>query len=258
MVYSLRVLILLPIFFLLYRYIDARIGGTMGQDRFEGIIRYQIKSSMGNMESGMAPAFTEYHIKGNDINIQMIGADGIKMARILVDGDQSIFYMIDDEARTAMKVMVRDEAGENRIGNVPEEFKEEYEKAIKEADSALESEQIDLRETGESMTIAGYECEKFIVTAETGEAFFESEVWLTEKILVQVPDVLKDKNNPLLVFMNEKGFPLRFAGKSNSNGKFYDFEMIAVKITPRSLDPGDFEIPADYHVSDMTNFLERK
>ena len=258
MVYSLRFLILLGIFSLLNRNIDARIGGRMVQEGFEGIIRYQIKNSMGNMDSGLMPAFTEYHIKGKDISIQMIDADGAKMARILLNGDQSTFYMIDDEARTAMKVMVSDDADEKRIGNVPEEFKEEYEKALKEADNALESDQVDLKETGESMTIAGYECEKYIVTAETGEAFFESEVWLTEKIQVQVPDVLKDKNNPLLLFMNEKGFPLRFTGKSNSNGQSYNFEMVAVKVTPGSLNSDNFEIPADYHVSDMTSFLERK
>ena len=230
----------------------------MVQEEFEGIIRYQIINSMGNMDSGMMPAFTEYHIRGKDISIQMIGADDTKMARILLDGDHSIFYMIDDEAKTAMKVMVSDDTGEKRIGNVPEEFKEAYEKALKEEDDVLDSEQIDLSETGESMTIAGYECEKYIVTAEKGEAFFESEVWLTEKIQVQVPDILKDKNNPLLLFMNEKGFPLRFTGKTNSNGQSHDFEMVAIKVTTGSLNPDNFEIPADYHVSDMTSFLERK
>jgi hypothetical protein len=243
---------------LLNQNIDARIGGTMVQEEFEGIIRYQIINAMENMDSGMMPAFTEYHIKGKDISIQMIGADDTKMARILIDGDQSILYMIDDEAKTAMKVMVRDDPDEKRIGNVPEEFKEAYEKALKEEDNVLDSEQIDLKETGKSMTIAGYECEKYIVAAETGEAFFESEVWLTEKIQVQVPDVLKDKNNPLLLFMNEKGFPLRFTGKTNSNGQSYDFEMVAIKVTPGSLNSDNFEIPADYHVSDMTSFLERK
>ncbi len=101
------------------------------------------------MNPGMMPAFTEYRIKGNDIIIQMISDDGVNMARILIDGDQSTFYMIDDEAKTAMKVIVSEEAEEERIGNVPEEFKEEYEKALKEAESALESEQIDLKETGE-------------------------------------------------------------------------------------------------------------
>ena len=257
MIYSLRIFVLLGFFSLFNRNIEARIYGSNTQEGFEGVIRYQIKNSMGNMNPGMMPAFTEYRIKGNDIIIQMISDDGVNMARILIDGDQSTFYMIDDEAKTAMKVTVSDEAEEERIGNVPEEFKEEYEKALKEAESALESEQIGLKETGESMNIAGYQCEKFIVTAETGEAFIESEVWLTDRIEVNVPDVLKDKNNPLLLFMNKKGFPLRFTGKSSSNGASYNFEMVAVKVTPGILDPGDFEIPAGYHVSDMTGFMER-
>ena len=58
--------------------------------------------------------------------------------------------------------------------------------------------------------------------------------------------------------MNQKGFPLRFTGNSNSNGQLYDFEMVAVKVTPGHLNPGDFEIPVDYHISDMTSFLERE
>lgn len=258
MKYSFRFIFLLGIFLFLNQNLDAHRFGVTAQDEFEGIIRYQIKNSMGSMDSGMMPAFTEYHIKGNNISIQMIGADEVKMARILIDGKQNAFYMIDDEAKTAMKVVVSDETEENRIGNVPEEFKEEYEKALKESNNALKPEEVDLQETGESMTIAGYECEKFIVTAESEEGFFESEVWLTEKIQVIVPDVLKDKNNPLLLFMNEKGFPLRFTGKSNNNSQSYSFEMIAVKVTPRSMNAGDFIIPADYHISDMTSFLEKR
>ena len=204
MVYSLRILILAGFFSLLNRNSEALIYGPYNQEKFEGVIRYQINNSMENMTPGIMPAFTEYHIKGNDISIQMISDDGAKLARILIDGDQNTLYMIDDEARTAMKVVVSNKAEDERIGNVPEEFREEYEKALKETDNTLESEQIDLKESGESLTIAGYKCEKFIVTAETGGAYFESEVWLTDKIQVNVPDVLKDKNNPLLLFMSER------------------------------------------------------
>ena len=35
-------------------------------------------------------------------------------------------------------------------------------------------------------------------------------------------------------------------------------QMVAVKVTPWHLDPGDFEIPVDYHISDVTSFLERE
>ena len=207
---------------------------------------------------GMMPAFTEYHIRGGDIVIKMIGSDNLDMARILIKGDQSTFYMVDDEARTAMKVRVSDDTGENQIGNVPEEYREEYEKALNEAEKNPESENIDLKETSETMNIQGYTCTKYIVSAEAGESLVKSEVWLTDKIHVNIPNVLKDKNNPLLLFMNEKGFPLRFTGKSDSNGQGYNFEIIAVKVSPGNLDPGYFEIPKDYHISDMTSFLERE
>ncbi len=228
------------------------------RDGFEGIIRFQIKSSMADMNTGMMPAFTEYQIKGNDIIIQMITADNGKMARILIDGEESAFYMIDDEARTAMKVRVNFDKEEDWIGNVPEEFREEYEKALKETGNNLDYEKIDLKENSEILEIQGYKCTKYIVTAAAEEAFVESEVWLTDKIHVNIPEVLKDKNNPLLLFMNEKGFPLRITGKSNAGGQSNNFEMIAVKVTPGYLDPDDFEIPEDYQISDMTSFLERE
>ena len=257
MSYLFRILILLGIFSI--NQLDLTACSGLGQpgNGFEGVIRFQMKSSMEDIKTGSLPEFMEYHIKGDDIVIQMIGNNDIKMARILIKGDQSTFYMIDDDAMTAMKVRVNDAEAENQIGNVPEEFREEYEKALNEAASKPESEKVDLKETGETLNIQGYECTKYIVTAEAGEAFVESEVWLTEKIRVNIPGVLKDNNNPLLLFMNEKGFPLRFTGESKSNGRDYSFEIVAVKVAPGNLNPAYFDIPEDYHISDMTSLLER-
>jgi hypothetical protein len=258
MIYSFRFLVLLCFLSLIQGDLIALSDLTQTREGFEGIIKFQIKSSMEDLNKAMMPAFTEYHIKGDDIVIQMFGADNAKLARILIKGDQSTFYLVDDEARTAMKVRVNDENVESGIGNVPEEFREEYEKALNEAEeNNFVSEKIDLKETGETLSIQGYRCTKYVVTAKAGEALVESEVWLTDKILVTIPEVLKDKNNPLLLFMNEKGFPLRFIGKSISNGQNYNFEMVAVKVAQGHLDPGDFEIPEDYHISDMTSFLEK-
>ena len=258
MIYSVRFLILLGILSLVHLDLYALKRVSQTGDGFEGIIKFQIKSSMDEINKGMMPAFTEYHIKGDDIIIQMSGADNVKLARLLIKGDQNSFYLIDDEARTAMKVRVNNTEEGDRIGNVPDEFREEYEKALKETGSDPDPEKIDLIETNETLDIQGYNCTKYLFTAEAEEAIVESEVWLTNKIYVEVPEVLKDRNNPLLLFMNEKGFPLRFIGKSNTKGQSYDFEMVAVKVTPGNLDPGDFEIPEDYHISDMTGLLERE
>jgi hypothetical protein len=221
MIYSFRFLVLLCFLSLIQGDLIALSDLTQTREGFEGIIKFQIKSSMEDLNKAMMPAFTEYHIKGDDIVIQMFGADNAKLARILIKGDQSTFYLVDDEENNFV------------------------------------SEKIDLKETGETLSIQGYRCTKYVVTAKAGEALVESEVWLTDKILVTIPEVLKDKNNPLLLFMNEKGFPLRFIGKSISNGQNYNFEMVAVKVAQGHLDPGDFEIPEDYHISDMTSFLEK-
>ncbi len=258
MIYSFRYLILLVILFPIQIDLYALSGISKTSEVFEGIIKFQIKSSAEDVNGGMMPAFTEYHIKENDIIIQMFGAENIKLARILIKGDQNSFYMIDDEAKTAMKIRVNNGDEENRIGNVPEEFREEYEKALRETDSNPDSEMINLIETNQTLDIQGYNCTKYIVTTEAGEAFVESEVWLTNKIYVEIPEVLKDKNNPLLLFMNEKGFPLRFKGKSKTGGQSFYFEMVAVEVTRKKLATGDFEIPEDYHISDMTSFLDRE
>ena len=71
-------------------------------------------------------------------------------------------------------------------------------------------------------------------------------------------DALKDNKNSLLIFMNEKGFPLKFSGKSKSKGRIQTVEMTATKVTRKTLKFSEFTIPDDYHISDMTGFLEGK
>ena len=230
----------------------------VAQDHFEGIIRYEINNSLNTDQAGMLPKYTEYQIKGNDLILQMIGAEGQMMARILIQGDEGAFYLIDDVEKTALKVVVRSEDVEG-LGNVPEAYRQAYEKALKEAQEESEFDQFDLQKTGETATIAGYICEKYIVRAKNEEISVDTEVWLTDKIKVNVPGALKDKNNPLMIFMDESGFPLKFKGKSGAGHgtPAQRIEITAVKVTRKILDPSDFEIPDDYHISDMTGLIER-
>jgi hypothetical protein len=243
------------VFFLLLTYVLFSPTNLFPQDHFEGIIRYQINNSMNTDQTGMLPKYTEYHIKGNDLILQMIGARNHMMARILIQGDSGTFYMIDDTAKTALKVVIGSDDKEG-LGNVPEEFREEYEKALKKAEVESEFDKFDLEKTGETVLIAGFSCEKYVVRAKNKEISFDTEVWLTDKIKVEVPDALKDKNNPLLIFMNESGFPLKFKGKSGTGMQTQSVEMTAVKVARKLLDPSDFVIPDDYHISDMTGLLE--
>jgi hypothetical protein len=232
--------------------------GLFAQDHFEGIIRYEINTSVTADQTGMMPKFTEYHIKGNDLILQMIGSDDKMMARILIQGDAGAFYMIDDVEKTALKVVVRSEDIEG-LGNVPEEFREEYEKALREAQEENEFDKLNLEKTGETASIAGYKCEKYVIRAENDEMSVITEVWLTDKIKVNVPDALKDKNNPLMIFIDESGFPLKFKGMSGSgvDSQARSMEMTAVKVDRKPLDPSDFLIPDDYHISDMSSLIER-
>ena len=223
------------------------------QQQFEGVILYQIKSLPAAGQDNVLPEFTEYRIKGNDMIIQLIGSENEKMARILIKGQEKAFYLIDDPQKTAMKVRVPDD--EKEIGNVPEQFREEYDKALKEAGDAYQSDRFMLEATGESMSIAGYQCEKYIVRIDNGPAFV-AEVWLTSEIKVEVPEVLKDENNPLLVFMNEKGFPLKLIGRTDAKATLNTFEMMATEINQLVMDPAEFSIPDDYYISDLTGLLE--
>lgn len=243
-------------FILLISYLLSYPSGLFAQDHFEGIIRYEIKTSVTADQTGMMPKFTEYYIKGNDLILQMIGSDDKMMARILIQGDAGAFYMIDDVEKTALKVVVRSEDIEG-LGNVPEEFREEYEKALKEAEEENEFDKFELEKTGETASIAGYKCEKYVVRAENDLMSVDTEVWLTDKIKVSVPDALRDNNNPLMIFMDESGFPLKFKGKSGSGTQAQSMEMTAVKVDRKPLDPSDFLIPDDYHISDMSSLIER-
>jgi hypothetical protein len=96
------------------------------QQQFEGVIIYQIKSMPAAGQDNVLPEFTEYRIKGNDMIVQLTGPENKEMARILIKGKEKAFYLIDDTQKTAMKVRVPD--GEKEIGNVPEQFREEYDK----------------------------------------------------------------------------------------------------------------------------------
>jgi hypothetical protein len=227
------------------------------QDHFEGIIRYEVYSSMNAGQPGLMPKYTEYHIKENDLIILVIGNENQIMARILIQGNEGAFYMMDDEKKTALKVAVRSEDVEG-LGNVPAEYREAYEKALKKAEKESQFDQFDLEKTGETTSIAGYDCEKYIVRTKNEEISVDTEVWLTDKIKVAVPDALKDKNNPLMIFMDESGYPLKFKGKTGFGSQEQSIEMTAVKVIRKLMDPSDFAIPDDYHVSDMTDLFERK
>ena len=250
-------LILLYLIWLISIPLPAQTTSSESTNGFEGIIRYQIKQGHAARTMSMMPEFAEYRIRGKRIVIQMIGPGDAMMARVLIDGVHGAFYMIDDSARTAMKVQAVEES-EEQIGNVPEEFREAYEEALQSTASEIDSNRIELMETPEMQTIAGYLCKKYIVIADAENDFIESEVWLSDQIRVDLPEVLKNENNPLTLFMDGKGFPLKFSARRETDSGDPDFEMTAVKITSGPMDPAEFEIPADYSISDMTRFLQGK
>jgi hypothetical protein len=226
------------------------------QQSFEGTIRYQIRHSIQADQAGILPGFAEYHIKANNLVVQMTDQDNQLMARIVIQGDSGTLYMIDDSQKTAIKVQVKDNeiAG---IGNVPEEFREEYEKALEQAAREDESKLFDLVKTGETELIAGYSCDKYIVKASGNDTFIGSEVWLTDEIKIELLETLRDKNNPLLFFMNEKGFPMKLIGKSKTGAQIQTLEMTAVKISQKVMDPAYFIVPDDYHITDMSGMIQR-
>jgi len=229
-------------------------GKLVAQDQFEGIITYQVKITFQADQKSNVPEFTEYRIRGNDMIVRISGSDNQEMARILIKGKEGAFYLIDDTLKTAMKVHAP-KNDEGNIGNVPEQFREEYEKALEEAGTDDKPDQFNLEATGETMQIAGYECEKYIVKADNERAF-AAEVWLTDRINIAVPEALQDKNNPLLAFMNGKGFPLKLIGRANAGQQEQTVEMTVIKIERTTLNPEEFSLPDDYQVSDLTGLLE--
>ena len=140
------------------------------------------------------------------------------------------------------------------VGNVPDAYREEYEKALEQSREENQLPGLKMEKTEEKATIAGYKCIKYKVVDEndrSGNSF----VWLTDKITIDFSTDMLGEQNQLFGFISELGFPLKIEGSKSENSTDPDVQMEAVKVSKVKLNSSLFDIPDNYQVSDLSNLL---
>jgi hypothetical protein len=221
---------------------------VIGQPQFEGVIRYEILNS--GEKNVNVPRKSEYYLKGHNLMVRIFMETGDEMARILLVGDERTIFMIDDVQKSAIKIHFQD-GKSTRPGNIPDQYKEAYEKAIEQQNDKIQQMKPVMKATGESEFIAGYVCIKYRLENSAKQEQSASFIWLTKDIQFELPDSLTGGENPLFQFLGSSGFPLRLI--MYANGK--SFEMIAIRVEPKKLKDELFIVPDDYTISDMTSFI---
>jgi hypothetical protein len=220
----------------------------MSQSRFEGIIQYQISNTDNNKEN--VPRRSVYYLKDNNLMLRVFTETGDELARILLIGNERSLFMIDDVQKSAMKLKFQNES-EGQPGVIPEQYKEAYEKAIKDQDDKKQFLQPKMEDTGESEMIAGYSCIKYRLVYEEPQKQSNMFIWMTEGIHFDLPETWLPGENPLFQFLGVSGFPLKLR-ISSVEGLM---EMVATKVERKRLKDELFTIPYDYTISDLSSFI---
>ncbi len=223
----------------------------ISQPQFEGIIRYEISNS--NEIDANLPHISDYYLKDNKLMVRVFMDSGNEMARILLDGDERIIFMIDDIQKSAIKLPVQVEK-ENQPGNIPDQYRDAYEKALDQQNHEAQQMKGQLKNTGELEIIAGYECIKYRLESTEPKDPSTSYIWLTEDIHFAFPDFLITGENPLFQFLGTTGFPLKLIISSNGRST----EIVAIRIENKKLKDELFFIPEDYTISDLSSLMKNR
>src|SRR5699024_8949215 len=114
---------------------------SMAQD-FEGIIQYKFPGMTGNGTGSM-----KYMIQDDKLRIQM-GGNGLSAATLYLHKESSM-VMLMDKMQSYMKMELNQET-------LPDDYNKEWEGST-------------MKKTGQTKTVAGHECEVWVVTAGDGD-----------------------------------------------------------------------------------------
>ncbi|HLF33188.1 MAG TPA: DUF4412 domain-containing protein [Cyclobacteriaceae bacterium] len=217
-----------------------------GQDAFEGIIEYRIIST-GTGE--IAPSGTmSFYIRGQDLLIRAHMAE-VPGSRILLKSSENAAYMIDDSSKNVIRLELNPGLENIRMGEVPEEFRKEYEGALREVQEKSDTSVVTFKPASETRVIVGYECRKYNILGADGN--LESVAWLTREIQFHGLGKFGDKTGIMGGLFTSEGFPLRIENMNNSEGEDQPMIVEATKVRKASLDPELFQVPVGYHVQDL-------
>lgn len=133
------------------------------QEVFQGTLQYDFKFSGEGIEQAQAmlPTGMQLQVRKSDVIVEMQGGMmAMMMGKIITYGKKGKTYMIKDSEET---IYTMD----------PEKMKGDDEE--EKADPVITKED-------ETLTIAGFECQKYKVVAETAQGEVTQYVWVTDKI----------------------------------------------------------------------------
>lgn len=201
---------------------------AFAQDSFEGKIIYSIKVLGENADQMAAfmPENYEFAFKGTNLKFKMNGGmTAAMMGDFIVDGAKETAYMVKHNEQTAY-LMPTEEEGETAETPAPKVTKED-----------------------ETITIAGYECQKYSVVADMGNGQETTQyMWVTKDIKVEKPKNSKKMSGGGSLFTEGiEGFPLKVMSETMGMTMI----MTATTVDESTIDISEFAIPDNYEIKEF-------
>lgn len=204
------------------------VASAQSKKSFEGSILFSFEMSGGGQEMEMAkslmPTGYLFRIKGENSRMSIQGGMmAAMMGDIVVNAANDQTYMLNDANKSAMLMPKEDAKGTD------------------------EAAKYDVQKGGDAKTIAGFECEHYIVKSLEGELV--AEYWVTDKISIKAAKGKASKSSPIGQGSTYgiAGFPLRV--QMNQMGMLVTMEAKEVK--QEKLASSLFEVPKGYTVSEF-------
>ncbi len=165
---------------------------------------------------------------------------------------QATFAELKQMADAGFSMM--DEMMKKRMESLPPEKRKEYEDQMAAAKQSLQGEvKYEVKSSGESKTISGYSCSKYVVNRNGKE--FET-IWATkdlgnmesvhkdmEQLSQKMASLVKARSTPLSWFKEIPGFPI----ENDQHGMVHT----VTHVEKQSVKDSEFEVPSGYTKKDM-------
>ncbi len=195
---------------------------VFAQGGFQGTIEYNIKVE-GEKASELSKTFPT-HLTLKVKEKRMLGkTTGGQVSQMfsgyIFDGETNSIYLLSPALETAMKIQSR-QAGEAKEGN----------------------QKVNINNTGETATLAGHKCTKYIAEEVEGKRG-KIIIWATTDFSVDKPKDLGNLTGNMFM-QGIDGFPMKVV-TSQENIKI---TMEVSEVRKENIDPSSFEIPSGYRV----------
>lgn len=194
--------------------------GVYAQKPFAGVITFETSvegTSDPNIQAQYADATTDYMVMGNSYRVEE--SEGVDVIQISNGNSKTVTVILGFQG-----------LGKYYIQTTAEDLEKHMEKTELKFDY-----------TGETKEIAGYKCQKVIVTSIDKETDEEDQVILH---VAEIPGITDDIN--FSTFPGLKGYPLRTEQNREINGEDVKFVQTATAVTPnKKIKATSFLMPSD-------------